>query len=98
MLPISWNGSNGVVHFLVSAARKSLTVWACAPVVISARAHSAAASFLMIASLGFLSFGAPQVTSRRARQAAGANAEFFAFRDGITRYAPGNWLAGNAAQ
>src|SRR5665213_3639711 len=52
MLPISWNGSNGAVHFLVTAARKSFTVWACTPVTISASAHSAAAarSLLMVAS------------------------------------------------
>src|ERR1700760_4636301 len=97
MLPISWNGSNGVVHFLVTAARKSLTVWACAPVVTSASAHSAAASFFMIASLGFLSFRS-QITSQPAPQATPATAEFFALPDGITRYVAGNWLAGNAAQ
>src|SRR6478609_7541637 len=48
MLPMSWNGSNGVVHFLVTAARKSLTVCACAPVARNASAHSAAVSFFMV--------------------------------------------------
>src|SRR6476661_7261052 len=49
MLPIRWNGSKGVVHFLVTTARKSLMVCACAAVPSSVRTHSAAASFLMIA-------------------------------------------------
>src|SRR3954453_4657294 len=48
MLPMSWNGSNGAVHFLVTTARKSLTVCACAPVARNASAHSAAVSFFMV--------------------------------------------------
>src|SRR3954447_19978123 len=48
MLPMSWNGSNGAVHFLVTTARKSLTVCACAPVARNASAHSAAVNFFMV--------------------------------------------------
>src|SRR5579872_5768402 len=54
MLPISWNGSNGVVHFLVTSARNSLTDCACTPVAISAAAHTTAVNILIVASHLFL--------------------------------------------
>src|SRR5258705_131573 len=53
MLPMSWNGSNGAVHFTMTAARKSLMVCACAAGANNANAHSAAVSFLMICLVSF---------------------------------------------
>src|SRR5689334_16104109 len=67
MLPMSWNGSNGAVHFCMTVARKSLMVCACAPVVRNASAHSAAVSFLMVASRVFLSFQPDAASARPMR-------------------------------
>jgi hypothetical protein len=47
MLSMSWNGSNGAVHFTMTCARKSLRVCACAAGTKSASAHSAAEISLM---------------------------------------------------
>src|ERR1700760_404043 len=54
MLPIRWNGSNGAIHFGITAARKSFTVCACTAPATSTSAQNAAAVNFFIGFLPLL--------------------------------------------